>query len=162
MDCTQNLPEPSFEPSTDPLTIRIVTYAEALTEIQAIRYAVFQVEQGVDPALEFDGQDETATHLMAYQAGTPIGTTRIRYLSDRLAKIERVAVLADYRGSGVGRRLMAVAIAHLRDRGIPDIKINAQIQVRNFYERLGFCQRGEVFNEAGIPHVEMWLSQPEC
>ncbi|MEB3360153.1 MAG: GNAT family N-acetyltransferase [Synechococcales bacterium] len=145
------------ESNPAPLSIHIVTYAEALEVIQAIRSAVFQVEQGVDPALEFDGQDEAATHLVAYWAGTPIGTARIRFLGDRLAKIERVAVLADYRGCGIGRQIMEVAIAHLHNKGIPDIKINAQIQAQAFYERLGFRQRGDQFDEAGIPHVEMWL-----
>jgi predicted GNAT family N-acyltransferase len=139
----------------EPITVKVVSYAEAMTAIQSIRYQVFQVEQGVDPALEFDGLDDTAIHLIAAHAGTAIGTARIRYLNDDLAKIERVAVLAAYRGQGIGKEIMAAAIDCLTQKGISQIKLNAQVQARTFYEKLGFQQRGDVFDEAGIAHIEM-------
>jgi predicted GNAT family N-acyltransferase len=137
------------------VTLSIVTYAKAKQAIQKIRHQVFQLEQGVDPALEFDGLDETAIHLLAQQESEPIGTTRIRFLSNQLAKIERVSVLASRRGQGIGRRLMETAIALISEKGIPEIKINAQIQVCSFYQNLGFEPWGEIFDEAGIPHIEM-------
>ncbi len=139
------------------MTIRIVRYDEAIADIQAVRYAVFQLEQGVDPALEFDGEDETATHLLAYVNQKPVGTTRMRYLGDRLAKVERVAVLSSHRGQRIGRLLMEAAIAHLHTHEIATIKINAQTHARQFYEKLGFLQVGDDFDEAGIPHIEMRL-----
>jgi len=137
------------------VNLSIVTYSEAKQAIQKIRYQVFQLEQGVDPALEFDGLDETAIHLLAQQESNPIGTARIRFLSDQLAKIERVSVLASERGQGIGRKLMEAAIALISEKGIPEIKINAQIQVCSFYQNLGFEPCGEIFDEAGIPHIEM-------
>ena len=33
--------------------------------------------------------------------------------------------------------------------------LNAQLQVENFYARLGFVAKGDVFQEAGIDHVRM-------
>ena len=33
--------------------------------------------------------------------------------------------------------------------------LNAQLQVENFYTRLGFVAKGDVFQEAGIDHVRM-------
>ena len=148
----------------DTFSIQRVSYGANLEPIQAIRRQVFQVEQGVPPELEFDEYDEAATHFLAYQGGEAIGTARIRYLttepdtehSDPIAKIERVAVLAKYRQNGIGKQLMQIAIAHLQRQGIASIKINAQLQVQSFYERLGFSTRGDVFEEAGIPHIEMW------
>ncbi|MGJ3246277.1 MAG: GNAT family N-acetyltransferase [Elainellaceae cyanobacterium] len=142
---------------TSLLTIQTVTYSEARSDIQTVRCTVFQREQRVDPALEFDGEDDASTHLVAYLDGHPIGTTRIRYLSDRLAKIERVAVLSNYRGQGIGRQMMDHAFDHLRARGIPEVKINAQAHAKEFYSKLGFSQRGDEFDEAGIAHVEMRL-----
>lgn len=148
---------PALDLAQTNLSIQVVAYADAQADLQQVRYQVFQVEQQVAPDLEFDGEDEAATHLIAYWKGEPVGTARMRYLSDRLAKIERVAVLASHRGAGIGRQLMEVAIAHLHDQGIPEIKINAQTHARRFYERLGFEQRGDEFDEAGIPHIEMRL-----
>lgn len=139
------------------MTIRVVKYDEAIADIQAVRHAVFQIEQGVDPALEFDGEDEAATHLLAYVDQTAVGTTRMRYLGDRLAKVERVAVLPSHRGQRIGRLLMEEAIAHLRANQIVTVKINAQTHARQFYEKLGFLQVGDEFEEAGIPHIEMRL-----
>jgi predicted GNAT family N-acyltransferase len=145
--------------------IRVVSYADELPAIHSIRQQVFQVEQGVDAALEFDGLDEAATHLLAYPTPPietapiatplPIATARIRTLSKQLAKIERVAVLAEYRGWGIGKAMMIAAIDHIAQQGIPEIKINAQTQVQGFYQKLGFEPQGDVFDEAGIPHIDM-------
>lgn len=135
--------------------LKVVSYSEAASDIQSIRHTVFQIEQGVDPEIEFDGQDDAATHIVAYLETQPIGTTRIRFLQDGLAKIERVAVLAKYRGRGIGKTLMQEAIAWLRTKQVPEVKINAQTHAKAFYEKLGFQQRGDEFDEAGIPHIEM-------
>jgi predicted GNAT family N-acyltransferase len=137
------------------IDVDVVPYAEADQAIQHIRHLVFQVEQNIEPELDFDGQDETAMHVIAYCATEPIGTARIRYLNERLAKIERVAVLAAYRGQGVGKVIMTRAIAYLDHQTVPEIKINAQVQVKDFYQKLGFRQVGELFYEAGLPHIEM-------
>jgi predicted GNAT family N-acyltransferase len=76
-------------------------------------------------------------------------------LGEQLAKIERVAVLKSFRGLGIGQALMQKAIDYLSGQKIAEAKVNAQIQVKNFYERLGFQQQGEPFYEADILHIEM-------
>lgn len=134
---------------------KVVPYAKAEAAIRAIREQVFQVEQGVEPALDFDGLDEAALHIVAYDGAEAIGTARIRYLSDDLVKIERVAVLSRYRGRGVGREIMETAIAFLEQQPVSQIKVNAQVQVKAFYQKLGFEPWGDEFDEAGILHVEM-------
>jgi len=141
------------------LVLAVVSYTEAISAIRAIRQTVFQTEQGVEAALDFDGFDETASHLLAYWQHQPIGTARIRMLNDRLAKLERVAVLPAYRGLGVGKALVEAAIAFLDQQEIPEIKLNAQIQTKTFYEKLGFEPRGAEFEEAGIIHIAMYRSK---
>lgn len=136
-------------------TLKITTYTEALSDIQTVRQAVFQSEQGVDAALDFDGLDQAAQHIVVFNHKLPIGTARIRYLSERLAKIERVAVLAAYRNQGIGRYIMQSAIAFLDQQGIPEIKVHAQNNAVSFYEKLGFRAQGDVFYEANILHIEM-------
>lgn len=61
-------------------TIKIVNYSDNLEAIKKIRIDVFQKEQGVDSALEFDGNDNNCIHLLAYLDTQPVGTARIRYL----------------------------------------------------------------------------------
>ncbi len=139
----------------DNLVIKVADFLTDFSDIQHIRYLVFQVEQGVTAALEFDGKDADACHLLAYRDGQAVGTTRIRWLDDHTAKIERVAVLKSARGAGIGKALMLEALQCLINANIPVVQIHAQEAVRDFYQRLGFEPEGEIFVEAGIPHVKM-------
>ncbi|WAL62402.1 GNAT family N-acetyltransferase [Thermocoleostomius sinensis] len=140
----------------DALVLEIVSYAEAASAVRFVRQAVFQQEQQIDPALDFDGLDELAQHVVAYNNTDPIGTARIRPLNDRSAKLERVAVLSAYRGRGVGKALTEAAIEFLRQQKFVEIRLNAQLHSKLFYQKLGFEPRGEEFEEAGIPHIQMW------
>ncbi|NJO80685.1 MAG: GNAT family N-acetyltransferase [Cyanobacteria bacterium RM1_2_2] len=142
-------------------TLKITSYTEARADIQAVRCAVFQIEQGVEASLDFDGLDEVAQHIIVFDNEVPIGTARIRYLNRQLAKIERVAVLPAYRNKGIGRHIMQSAIAFLDQQGIPEIKVNSQINAALFYEKLGFRAQGEEFYEANILHIEMRRIHPK-
>lgn len=137
------------------LTIRLAQLPADFPQIYQVRQQVFQLEQGVDAALEFDGLDDQAEHLLAVQDRQAIGTARIRYFNPQRAKLERVAVLATARGQGIGKKLVATAFAILSDRGVREVYIHSQVAVRDFYNSLGFESEGEIFEEAGIPHVKM-------
>jgi predicted GNAT family N-acyltransferase len=140
------------------MTDFVIKIANLLTDspqIFKIRYQVFQIEQGVDPSLEFDDQEEQATHLLAYLNQKAVGTARLRMLDPYTAKIERVAVLSEARGLGIGRRIMETALEVLKSANVAEVQIHAQEQVRNFYLSLGFVPEGAGFEEAGIPHVKM-------
>jgi predicted GNAT family N-acyltransferase len=115
---------------------------------------VFVDEQGVAEDLEFDDHDETATHVVAYDGEQAIGAARLRAV-DSAGKAERVAVLREFRGAGVGRALMRALEAAARARGLDRMRLHAQVRVQEFYERLGYERVSDVFDEAGIEHVEM-------
>ncbi len=137
------------------LAIQITNYTKNRETIQSIRQQVFQVEQGIDPELEFDGQDETADHLIADWDGQPVGTARLRALDRDRFKIERLAVLSIARGRGIGKKLMQTALETAGDRGAREVVIHAQAYIKSLHQKLGFEQVGEPFEEAGIPHVKM-------
>ncbi len=137
------------------LTLKIFAYPEEFSQMQAIRRTVFQEEQGVDPSLDFDGLDETAEHILAYLDHQPVGTARVRYLNQQTAKIERLAVLPIARGLGLGKKLMEKAIDLASQKDVEEVVIHAQEYVKGLHQKLGFEQVGDIFYEAGIPHVEM-------
>jgi len=117
---------------------------------------VFVREQGVASALEFDQRDDQARHLLALRAGEPIGTLRLRWLDEgRTAKIERVAVLPQARGAGIGHALLSAAVVLAEAGGASEARLHAQTVARDFYARLGFVAFGAVFDEDGIPHIAM-------
>ena len=136
------------------LNIKNITSAE-FPDAQTIRKVVFQAEQGVDAALEFDGQDETAEHIVAYLDSQPVGTARIRYLDYKTAKIERLAVFPLARGKGIGKQMMEVALDIAAKKNIQEVVIHAQQYIIGLHQKLGFEPEGEIFEEAGIPHVKM-------
>ena len=120
----------------------------------SIRRQVFCIEQNVPEEIEMDEFDDKAIHILAYIDDKPIGTARWRLTEDG-AKMERFAVLKEYRGKGVGEALVKYALEELKDSDI--IYLNAQETVIGFYEKLGFVGVGNRFYEANIPHKKMIL-----
>jgi predicted GNAT family N-acyltransferase len=125
-----------------------------MTEVFRLRCEVFVVEQGVPFELELDEFDDSATHLVAICDEEVVGTLRILE-HEGAAKIGRVAVRAASRRTGIGARLMDRAAAIALNRGFVEIVLHAQVSVSGFYRRLGYVEEGDLFDEAGIPHVSM-------
>lgn len=121
----------------------------------AIRYQVFVAEQGVPEDLEVDGLDERCTHFVAIDGRVAVGTARMRTYHEGVAKAERVAVLAAWRGRGVGHALMDAVEAEAAATGHTAVLLNAQKDVVPFYLSRGYVSEGPEFEEAGIPHQRM-------
>ena len=130
---------------------------ESFAACREIRREVFCLEQKVPEAIEWDGLDGQCRHFLLRVDGAPAATARTRPYGQNAYKVERVAVLKSHRGSGLGNTLMKHVIDHARGSGAAAAVLNAQIAVRDFYERLGFTADGPEFMEADIPHVHMTL-----
>ncbi len=143
------------------MTVAVDFFPVADPRIEAarrIRYAVFCEEQKVPLDLEWDEYEEVCEHVLAADEGVALGAARIRPYQPGVFKVERVAVLQNARGLGLGALLMAEIMRRLADRRASAVILNAQTQVEDFYRKLGFVSEGEHFMEAGIPHVHMrWL-----
>jgi predicted GNAT family N-acyltransferase len=123
----------------------------------AIRKRVFVGEQGVPEEIEMDRDDGRAIHFLAFNSGKAVGTARL-VIRQRGAKIGRMAVLKNYRGKGIGTKLLRRAIVTARKQGAQKIYLHAQVPVIGFYEAMAFRCVGPVFKEAGIPHRKMILT----
>jgi predicted GNAT family N-acyltransferase len=134
-------------------TVRRALWERDLPALRAVREAVFVHEQNVPPELEWDDIDAECTHVLAEAKGDAIGTGRL--LPD--GHIGRMAVLAAWRGQGVGSAMLDALIAIAHQRRIRTVVLNAQTHARHFYERRGFRATGAAFMEAGIPHITMIL-----
>jgi predicted GNAT family N-acyltransferase len=135
----------SFFPVTDP----------RMAAARHIRHVVFCDEQQVPLDLEWDEHEGACEHVLAEVDGIPLGAARIRPYKPGVFKVERVAVLKEARGQGIGLFIMAEIMRRLADRKAAAVVLNAQTPVETFYHRLGFVSEGEHFMEAGIPHVHM-------
>jgi predicted GNAT family N-acyltransferase len=133
----------------------MVSWQEGEPQLRAIRSTVFIQEQNVPEALEWDGEDTHATHVLACDAqGQAIGTARL-LLHGNLAHIGRMAVLKAWRKQGVGSAVLECVIAEARRCGASSAFLNAQTKAVAFYERAGFTREGAEFLDAGIAHFRM-------
>ncbi len=134
-----------------------VSWSSHSLPLRKVREAVFIEEQQVPRELEWDGEDESAHHFLAInEAGQAIGCTRLL----TSGQIGRMAVLAEFRGTGIGKRLLAVAVEQAKQLGFRMVHLHAQTQAEPFYRKNGFLPVGEVFMEADIPHQRMELELP--
>ena len=122
-----------------------------------IRREVFVDEQDVDEDIEYDGRDDESIHFVITdtETDTPAGTARLRTTGDGTGKPERVAVRKSYRGEGLGRRLMELIESEARNQDCHRTLLHAQVQVIEFYRKIGYAVTSDEFEEAGITHVEM-------
>ena len=139
------------------LEIITLPWSQACTLAYPIREEVFIREQGVPHELEVDEQDEAAMHALAYQNGQCVGTARLVSLGNQSMQIGRMAVLAKYRGNGIGQRILKELIQLAKTQGSTSIILHAQITAIAFYEKLGFLPEGPEYQEAGIAHRNMIL-----
>lgn len=133
-------------------SVRVARWSTDEPLLKAIRFEVFCVEQAVPEALEWDGIDAQCLHVLAEtEPGRAVGCGRL--LPD--GHIGRMAVLAQWRGQGVGAAMLKRLMALARQRGDERVVLNAQVHALSFYARHGFAPVGEGFDEAGIAHQAM-------
>ena len=138
--------------ATQTFRVEAVDYESALPDLRRVRETVFVQEQNVPLALEWDELDPSCRHVLARDAqGQPIGTGRLTPQHT----IGRMAVLADWRGRGVGDALLLALIDEARRLGWREVSLHAQVSAIGFYARHGFLPYEARFVEAGIDHQSM-------
>lgn len=142
---------------TNHLQLKVVSTSEEQLQAFAIRTLVYIGEQNCPWAEEFDCNDYAATQVLGLIDGEPVATARIRWFGS-FAKLERLAVRAEYRGSGHGRQLLEFLIDLCRTKGFARVYLHAQILLEPFYRRYGFSQVGEPFSFSDYQYVEMAAS----
>ena len=121
----------------------------------AIRRRVFIEEQHVPEEIELDADDTRAFHALATAGKDAIGCGRMLDHGDGEVKIGRMAVLPEFRGTGVGRDILRFLVKIARTRGLRKAVLHAQLTAERFYLKQGFTPVGDVFDEAGIAHRKM-------
>ncbi|MFE8597586.1 GNAT family N-acetyltransferase [Archangium gephyra] len=145
-----------------PVTIAQIKDEAELFQALAIREVVFIEEQHVPEGIERDAEDAKAYHVLAFQGGHAIGTGRLVMLPEppsgetgTWGQIGRMAVLKAHRKARVGLMLLTTLEDEARRRGVSGIMLHSQLYALEFYKKQGYEALGEVFQEAGIEHLEM-------
>lgn len=134
-----------------PFTVRIVEWHEAQESLDVVRTTVFVREQNVPREIESDGRDGDCVHVLAEGGGEAIGAGRL--MAD--GRIGRMAVLASWRGQGVGGAMLTALMQEAKRRGMRETYLHSQAHAQDFYVRHGYVVEGEEYYEAGIAHIGM-------
>ena len=121
--------------------VKVVETTEELSRVLAVRAAVCLGELGWPFAEYMDGNDFSATQLLATVDGEPAGTMRIRYYGD-FAKPEWLVVLSRFRrgrfgAAGVPLALGAFAREFCRRKGFTRLYGHAAPDLESFWNRVG-------------------------
>jgi predicted GNAT family N-acyltransferase len=138
------------------IEVKKISNQEELEQIFSIRRIVFVEEQNCPPELEWEYEDES-THFIGLVNGTPAGASRWRK-TDKGYKLERFAVLKEFRGIGLGQALVGTVINDLPEDA-SYVYLHAQLTAMPLYAKFGFEKSGDQFEEAGIQHYKMVLSK---
>ena len=151
-------------PESVATVLRVGPWSECGAAAARVRTAVFVVEQGIDPAEEWDADDARATHAVLFdERGTPLATGRLidegagadGLRAGRIGRIGRMAVLPAARGHGLGAAILRALLHAAAAQGLRRVRLHAQCHAQAFYARAGFAVQGVPFDEVGIPHIGM-------
>jgi ElaA protein len=129
-----------------------------LYQFLRLRCQIFVVEQR-SAYLDIDGADQTADHLLAWDADDNLsGYLRVFApgASDDVARMGRIVTSPRHRGTGLGHWLMQEALGFVARRyGDVTVELSAQAHLEQFYSKFGFGRSSKTYLEDGIPHCEM-------
>ena len=141
----------------------LITPFAQLTTVQL--YAILKLRQDVfineqqSIYPDIDELDKEALHMQIFHKQQLAAYCRLRP-DARLScyKIERVVTHPLHRGRGLGKQLMTAALTEIRRSGsYMKVALSAQLQVVDFYASWGFVATGEIYDDGGIMHRDMWM-----
>lgn len=131
-----------------------------LYAVLAARASVFVVEQQC-AYQDLDGHDASAEHLVAWAGGAVAAYARTFApgtpgTHGTEASVGRVLTTAPFRGTSLGREVVARSLARLDEcHPTHGVRISAQQYLEKFYRSFGFETVSEPYLEDGIAHVQM-------
>ena len=145
-----------YEAGESVVDVKTGSWSELKSCAAPLRTSVFVGEQEIAPELEWDEADETAFHAVVLnKLGQSVATGRLLQPSRHVAQIGRMAVVKPLRGGHLGQMIVETLLEQARKRGDQKVILHAQCSAEGFYKRLGFTAHGDIFQDAGIDHIEM-------
>ncbi len=122
-------------------------------------------ENGFDPGEGISATDEEMTLpngllVVATLAGAPIGCGALKLHPDtRVAEVKRMWTSRDFRGLGLGRRLLEHLVKEADDRGMDTVRLETNrslVEARHLYQSAGFVEV-DAFNSE--PYAHHWFQR---
>lgn len=150
---------PTEEVTRSPATeVAIARSVEDIFKVFSVRSATYLAEQFCLYSEEFDGNDFCATHFLGTIDNDAAGCVRLRFFAD-FAKLERLAVRAEYRQSRLAYQLVRSALNHCRMKGYRRVLGHSRLDLVRFWRVFGFkpISGRPPFSFANVQYVEIEL-----
>jgi predicted GNAT family N-acyltransferase len=139
------IPRPLYDTYTpgqgrSDIGITVARNFEDLMRVVAIRNAVYIGEQECPYSEEYDGNDLSASHLLAYIGDEPVGCLRLRFFAG-FAKFERMAIRKEFRKSRAAIQLARAGFAFCQKKGYSRVLGHIQEPLLPFWSRFGFRKK---------------------
>lgn len=136
--------------------ITVARTFDDLMRVAAIRNAVYIGEQECPYEEEYDGNDLSSTHLLAYMGDEPVGCLRMRFFADFM-KFERMAIRKEFRKSRAAILLAQAGIKLARKKGYRLAYAHSQVRLVDFWGRFGFrpLEGAKNFTFSDFEYVEI-------
>lgn len=126
-------------------------------ELLDLRYKVLLQPLGLKFLDSFREQEAGFLHIGCIDSSTDelIGGLIMVPVDSEEIRIMQVAVDESRQHEGIGKKLIAYAEKTAKEIGYSQMVMHAMLSVVSFYEKLGFKQEGDLFEERGINFVRM-------
>lgn len=107
--------------------------------------------------------DDAALHLGAFDGENLIGVASFFQESSGM-RLRKLAVAPDYRGAGLGSKLVQEGAAMAKEQGFAELWCDARQSACGFYQALGFVLEEHTFTKSGLTYQIARLNlknQPE-
>lgn len=100
---------------------------------------------------EFDEFDCDGTrYIVLLDDGYPVATCRFYEISEKEVTLGRVVVLPEYRGKGLGRKVISEAEKWIKELGYESVHIDSRTVAVDFYSGLGYSKVNNKIIQSGV------------
>ena len=126
-------------------------------ELVQLRYKILLEPLGLRFLDSFRDKESSYLHIGCIENldDKLIGGLVLAPVNDEEVRMMQVAVETRYQGEGIGRELVKYAEKRAKDSGFSKIIMHAMLSVVNFYEKIGYVQEGDIFEENGVTFAKM-------
>ena len=129
---------------------------EEFADYFLFRWVLLRKPLGLPCGSERDALEDAAYHVAAYDRQSVIGVGRVHLEGAHMARVRYMAVVANYRGQGVGRAILGRLEQFARRQKVRICWLYARENAVEFYKRNGYVIGGVGDSElSGVRHERM-------
>ena len=126
-------------------------------ELLDLRYKILLQPLGLKFLDSYREEEANFLHIGCVDNSTDklIGGLILAPIDDEEIRVMQVAVDVVHQGEGIGKKLIEYAESVAKKIGYSRIVMHAMLSVVGFYEKLGFTQDSDLFEEKGVNFIRM-------